>query len=151
VSSLIRVERIVPHRADDLFDLVGNVRRYPDFIPWIKAMRVTDLKLTGGVESFLAEAVVGFKMVRERFATRVSRNARAKTIDVEFHSGPFRRLENHWAFVERPGGALVTFDLDFEFKGPMLQLLVNANRERAAAAIMEAFLKEADRRYQRIV
>ena len=79
--SLLEVERRVSHRAEDLFDLVGDVKRYPDFIPWIKAMRVTEAREQGPLKiRFLAEALVGFKMIRERFATWVAR-------DFRFHTG----------------------------------------------------------------
>jgi coenzyme Q-binding protein COQ10 len=145
--SLLEVERRVSHRAEDLFDLVGDVRRYPEFIPWIKSMRLTDVREDGAKTSFLAEALVGFKMVRERFVTRVARNSDALSIDVDLHSGPFRRLQNRWRFVPEDKSTLVKFAIDFEFSSALLQAILVTNKERAARIIMDAFLREADRRY----
>lgn len=146
--SLLEVERRVPHRAEDLFDLVGDVKRYPHFIPWIKAMRVSEMREQGpSKERFLAEALVGFKMIRERFSTWVSRDAHALAIDVDLHSGPFRMLKNQWRFVQERDACLVRFAIDFEFSSPLLQALLQMNKERAAKAVMDAFLDEADRRY----
>ncbi len=148
--SLLEVERHVTHRAEDLFDLVGDVKRYPQFIPWIKAMRVSEMREQGPSKvRFLAEALVGFKMIRERFATWVSRDVHALAIDVDLHSGPFRMLKNRWRFVPERDGCLVKFAIDFEFSSPLLQGILNLNKERAAKAVMDAFLNEADKRYSR--
>lgn len=148
--SLLEVERRVAHRPEDLFDLVGDVKRYPHFIPWIKAMRVTEMREQGPYKiRFLAEALVGFKMIRERFATWVARDARTLSIDVDLHSGPFRMLQNRWRFIPDGDGCVVKFAIDFEFSSPLLQGILTMNKERAAKAVMDAFLDEADRRYSR--
>ncbi len=148
--SLLEVERRVAHRPEDLFDLVGDVKRYPHFIPWIKAMRVTEMREQGPSKvRFLAEALVGFKMIRERFATWVSRDGNALAIDVDLHSGPFRMLQNRWRFIPDKNGCVVKFAIDFEFSSPLLQGILQMNKERAAKAVMDAFLNEADKRYPR--
>ncbi|MET0545476.1 MAG: type II toxin-antitoxin system RatA family toxin [Caulobacterales bacterium] len=145
--SLLEVERRVAHQPTDLFNLVGDVRRYPEFIPWIKAMRVSQIKEEGPKTRFLAEALVGFKMIRERFSTWVARDAEALSIAVDLHSGPFKVLQNRWKFLPDGRGTLVKFAIDFEFSSSLLQMVLSANKDIAAQMIMDAFIREADRRY----
>ncbi len=83
--------RVLPYTPDELFELVGDVRRYPDFVPWISAMRVWNERADGeGVTLLDAEAAVGFSFLRERFATRVRRDRMNRRIEVQLLSGPFR-------------------------------------------------------------
>lgn len=137
------------HQPDDLFALVSDVRRYPDFIPQITAMRVSNARVDGAVTDLTAEARVRYKFVTERFTSQVRADRTARTIDVGFVAGPFRVLENRWRF--RPlsdGSSLVDFYINAAFRNPILQMLLDSNRDRAAQVLVNRFSAEAERRFQ---
>ena len=144
------VERMrLRYRPDDLFELVSGVRRYPDFIKPITAMRVTRDNVKNGVGELDAEARVRFKFVREGFTTRVKLDRAARTIDVTYLSGPFHELANHWRFHElEDGSTLVDFWIRYGFKNPVLQMLLDGNRTRAIRYLISAFEEEAANRYE---
>jgi coenzyme Q-binding protein COQ10 len=103
-------------------------------------MQVSNQRSEGEAVSALdAEAGVGFSFLRERFSTRVRRNAAAKTIDVGLISGPFRRLENHWSFKPDPAGTRIDFSIDFEFRVRLLDMLLRANFDRAVGKLIACF------------
>ena len=134
------VTRILPYTPDQLFTLVGDVAAYPQFVPWITYMNAGLARDEApGVSVLDAEAGVGFAFLKERFATRVRRDAGARLIAVSLLSGPFRRLENRWAFRPHPRGCEVTFDIDFQFKARMLDLLLKANFGYAVDKLIGCF------------
>ncbi|MDX2232938.1 MAG: type II toxin-antitoxin system RatA family toxin [Hyphomonadaceae bacterium] len=144
----IEAERRLPYAPDALCEMVGDVRAYPSFIPWVLDMKVSGEREQDGVREAIAHVLVGWKSLRERFSTRVRSATAAGEVDVTLVSGPFRRLENHWRFLpDGQGGAIVRFWIAYEFKNPLLNTLVRVNRDRAAARIMAAFEKEAARRF----
>ena len=108
--------RFLPHTADQLYDLVSDVEDYPDFLPWCVGLRVT-----GRDENVIrADMIVGFKMLREKFTSRVTLTPKER-IDVEYLDGPFRYLENRWLFIEKEGGCEIDFFIDFEFRSRLLR------------------------------
>jgi coenzyme Q-binding protein COQ10 len=132
--------RSLPYEPRQLFDLVGDVERYPEFVPWVLRLRTWNPRMEGeGVSLVDAEAEVGFSFIHERFATRVRRDAPALAIDVDLISGPFRRLQNRWRFEPDPGGALLRFAIDFEFKTRLLDALLAANFLRAVNRLVACF------------
>ena len=135
------VSKMLPFTPDQLFQLVGDVAAYPDFVPWITAMRTWNgRRLSEGVESVDAEAGVGFKFLKERFSTRVRRDALNRQIDVTLLSGPFKKLENRWRFLDAGHGCTrVEFDIDFEFKSRLLSALLTANFAHAVDRLMDCF------------
>jgi coenzyme Q-binding protein COQ10 len=138
------VSRILPYSPDQLFDLVGEVARYPEFVPWITTMRVDQAHDLGeGRSSLFAEAGVGFSFLKERFGTNVLRDSAARKITVTLVSGPFKRLENVWAFRPHPSGCEVVFDIDFEFKSKVLDLLLKANFGLAVDRLIACFESRA--------
>ncbi len=142
------VVKHLPYAPDQLFELVGDVRRYPEFVPWISGLRTWNERNLGqGIDTLDAEASVGFAGLRERFSTRVRRDAPARRIDVSLISGPFRALANRWAFFEQPGGARVEFDIDFEFKSRLLSGLLQANFHRAVDRLIGCFEDRAAQLY----
>jgi len=135
-----QVTRVLPHAPALLFSLVGDVERYPEFVPWCQSMRVWNRRpAVDGVDQLDAEAGVAFSFLREKFATRVRRDANRQTVEVALLYGPFRRLQNRWAFTPVPEGCEVTFDIDFEFKAPMLDRILAANFETAVTRLMACF------------
>ena len=90
---------------------------------------------------------VGFSFLKERFATRVHRDAGARQIDVNLLSGPFRKLTNRWRFLDDPGGARIEFDIDFQFKSRLLEGLLKANFHHAVERLMGCFEARAKALY----
>ena len=134
------VERRLPYTPDQLFELVGDVERYPDFIPWITSMRAEPPRPAGeGVDERAAEARVGFSFLTERFTTSVRRDRPARRIEVGLVRGPFRRLANSWAFEPEGDGTRVVFDIDFAFKSRLLDMLLVANFDRAVNTLIGCF------------
>lgn len=132
--------RLLPYAPDDLFRLVGDVDRYPEFVPWLTSLRTWNQRaVSDGVDQLDAEAAVGFAMVRERFTTRVRRDAGARQIDVALLSGPFRTLRNRWRFTPDGQGTRVDFEIDFEFKSKTLSALLEANADHAVERILGCF------------
>jgi coenzyme Q-binding protein COQ10 len=132
--------RVLPYTPDELFEMVGDVRRYPDFVPWINAMRVSNERADGeGVTLLDAEAAVGFSFLRERFATRVRRDRTARRIDVQLLSGPFRKLRGVWNFRPHPTGTELEFDIEFEFKSRLLDRMLAVNLDPAVAQLISCF------------
>ncbi len=143
-----RLTRILPYQPDDLFKMVGDVERYPDFVPWIRSLRTWNrTSPEPGVTTLDAEAKVGFAIVRETFATRVRRNANDRTIEVGLLYGPFKQLRNHWTFLASPEGTRVDFEIDFEFKSRLLDAMLAANLRHAAERVMNCFDARAEALY----
>jgi coenzyme Q-binding protein COQ10 len=136
-------KRHLPYTPEQLFDLVAGVDRYPEFLPWCKAARIT--KREG--DTFYADLVVAFKVWRERFASRV--RVEPKTaIHVEYINGPFRYLNNHWRFEPAPdGGCIVNFYVDFEFRSRILQNLIGLLFNEAVHRMVGAFEARARQLY----
>jgi coenzyme Q-binding protein COQ10 len=140
----------LPYRPDDLFELVSNVRRYPEFVKWMRALRIVSEQQTGERWLGRAESAVGFASFSESFTTDVDANRADLSINVALVSGPFRKLRNTWRFAETATGARIDFSIDFEFRNFVLQALADANRDYAIKRIIDAFTAEAARRYQKI-
>ncbi len=136
-------KRVLPFSAEQLFDLVADVERYPEFLPWCQATRIT--RREGNV--FYSDMVIGFKMVRERVTTRVTLD-RPRRIDVDYLRGPMRHLNNHWVFVPQPNGhCLIDFFVDFELRSPLLDRLIGALFNEAVRRMVSAFETRAQRLY----
>ena len=133
------VTRVLPYAPGQLFTLVGDVEAYPQFVPWITAMRTWNGRVDGQVSTVDAEAQVGFSFLREKFATRVRRDADALSVDVGLLYGPFKRLSNQWRFSPHEAGTSVEFVIDFAFKSKMLDAMLAANIDRAAGKLIGCF------------
>ena len=144
----IEAEKRLPFPAEAITALIGDVRSYPRFLPWLKSIRV--LQETSSSEegwSGLAEAVVGWRAIEERFATKVRCAPTLGEGDVSLVRGPLKTLENGGRVTRDGNGALVRFWIAYEFKNPVLQTLVSVNRDLIAGRIMAAFEAEAKRRF----
>ena len=136
--------RILPYTPGQLFDLVGEVERYPEFVRWVTALSTRNRREGApGVVVLDADAEVRFSLIHERFSTRVTLDAPALAIDVDLISGPFRRLVNRWRFADHASGATLTFEIDFEFRSRLLGGLLAANLDRATRRLVGCFEQRA--------
>ena len=143
-------KRVLPYTADEMYALIADVARYPEFLPWCAAARLRSRKPLpdGSGEVMEADLVISFKVYREKFGSRVSLHPEGRTIDVEYLDGPFRYLQNHWAFV--PLGdrrCEIDFFVDFEFRSALLQRLIGLVFHEAMLRIVRAFEKRAAQLY----
>jgi coenzyme Q-binding protein COQ10 len=143
------VSTLLPYTPDQLFRLVGDVDRYPDFVPWITSMRTWNARHLGqGTEAVDAEAGVGFKFLKEKFSTRVRRDAQNRQIDVSLLSGPFKKLDNRWQFLDAGHGCTrVDFHIEFQFKSRLLEALLTSNFSHAVDKLMACFEARAEALY----
>ena len=131
---------ILPYSPEQMFDLVGDVESYPQFVPWITALRTWNAHTApDGSWVVDAEAQVGFKFLKEKFATRVRKDPATRTVSVALLYGPFRRLNNSWKFSPHPTGTQVDFIIDFEFKSRLLDGLLAVNMHRAVDKLVDCF------------
>lgn len=128
----------VPYRPEQLFDLVADVDKYPEFLPWCAGARVTSRQ----ENELVADLVIRFGPFRESFTSRVTLE-RPGRIRARYENGPFRFLNNQWVFTATPGGAQVDFWVDFEFRNRVLQAAIGAVFSEAVKRMVSAFLKRA--------
>ena len=139
----IRESRTVPYSAEQLFDLVADVARYKEFLPWVIATRVRSNSET----EMVADMVVGFKSLRESFTSKVSKR-RPEMIDVIYVDGPLRDLDNEWHFTDLPeGGCRVDFSVEFAFKNRVFEALAGQYFDRAFRKMVAAFEARAEALY----
>ena len=139
----------VPYRPADCFALVADIARYPDFIKWITAMRVSGQRELGpGLHECQGEAVVGFKGFVERFTTDVVADEAAARVTASLVRGPFRKLFAEWRITESVQSTSdISLSLDYEFRNPVIGFLAAANHDLAVDRILNSFLLEAQKRY----
>lgn len=128
---------------------MSDIAKYPDFIRWITAMRVSGQReLQPGVTECQGEAVVGFKGFVERFTTQVVADEPAARVTASLVRGPFRKLFAEWRIFESVAGASdISLEIDYEFRNPVIGFLAAANHDLAVDRILNAFLLEAKRRF----
>lgn len=135
--------RLLPYTAEQLFDLVADVERYPEFLPWCIGARIREKQ----GNTITADLLIGFKMVRERFTSRVVLD-HPRVIDVSYTDGPFRYLNNHWAFIpQSPNGCIIDFYVDFEFRSRLLQKIIEVLFNEAVKRMVGAFETRARQLY----
>jgi coenzyme Q-binding protein COQ10 len=133
----------LPYTREQLFDLVADIERYPEFLPWCVGARVRE---RNGNE-ILGDLLIGYKMVRERFTSRVVLH-RPNRIDVSYSEGPFKYLTNHWLFIpQEDGGCVIDFYVDFEFRSKMLQKIIGMFFNEAVRRMVSAFEARAHQLY----
>jgi coenzyme Q-binding protein COQ10 len=144
-------KRVVRHAAANMFDLVADVERYPEFVPLCRGLKVRERRPgADGVETIVADMTVSFKLVRETFRSRVTLDRANLQILVEYLQGPFSHMQNRWTF--HPTGATtceIEFFIDYEFKSRTLGLLMGAMFDAAFRRFAAAFEARADEVYGR--
>ena len=143
--------RAVRHAADDMFALVADVERYPEFVPLCRALKVRKrIPESDGIEILIADMTIAYKLIHESFASRVTLDRPHQKILVEYLEGPFRRLENRWSFHPTGEHACnVEFFISYEFKSRTLGLLMGTMFDLAFRRFAAAFERRADEVYGR--
>jgi coenzyme Q-binding protein COQ10 len=144
-------KRHVHHSAPQMFDLVADVERYPEFVPLCQSLKIRQrTPQADGTEIVIADMTVSFKLVRESFTSRVTLDRANLKILVEYLRGPFSNLENRWTFEPKSDTDCdVGFFLSYEFKSRMLALLMGTMFDAAFQRFAAAFEKRADVVYGR--
>lgn len=135
-------QRVMPYSATQMYALVADVARYPEFLPWNSAARVRSRRPgpEPGSEVLEADLVISFKVFRERFGSRATLFPARHRVEVEYLDGPFRYLRSWWQFADRPeGGCEVEFFVDFEFRNAILQGVIGMVFDQAMRMIVKAF------------
>lgn len=141
-------KRVVAHTPEQMFALVADVERYPEFLPMCEALSVRSRRERDGVTLLVADMTVGYKAIRETFTSQVVLKPAENRIDVKYIDGPFKYLNNRWLFEEAAeGGTEIGFFIDYEFKSRVLGALMGAMFDRAFRMFAEAFEKRADEIY----
>ena len=136
-------QRLIRHTPEQLFELVADVRRYPEFLPWCLASRIrkqTDIAL-------VADLIIGFQVFKEQFTSYIKMDRDALIIKVEYAEGPFKYLINRWKFNKHPEGCMIDFYVDFEFKSRLLQTVIENLFTEAVKRMVSAFETRADQLY----
>ena len=140
---LIREQRRLPYSAEQIFDLVADVGSYADFLPWVVATRIRSDNET----EMVADMVVGFKSLREKFTSRVEKG-RPRMIKVHYIDGPMRNLDNVWHITPVSDAECdVDFCVDFTFRNKMFEALAGQYVDRAFRKLMGAFEDRAAKLY----
>ena len=144
-----RTTRQVRHSPLQMFDLVADVEKYPEFVPLCEELRIRRRVQSGdGIETLVAEMRVGYKAIHETFTTRVTLDEPRLRILVEYVEGPFSFLENSWTFKPDPRSCAVEFYITYGFKSFALGLLMSSMFDRAFRKFAEAFEARADQVYR---
>ena len=126
-----------------MYELVADVSRYGEFLPWVSGVRVKSNSET----EMVADLLVGFKAIKEKFTSRVKKD-RPRTIRVDYLDGPMKYLHNEWEFRDRPdGGCDVAFMVDFQFKSRLFEALAGQVFDRALTKMTDSFESRADALY----
>lgn len=134
--------RALPYSAAQMYDLVVDVRRYGEFLPWVAAVRIR----SETEDAILADLVVGFKNLRETFSSRVLKTPGSK-VEVDYLDGPMRHLHNQWLFEETEDGCIVDFTVDFSFHNRIFEALAGQFFDHALRKMTDAFIERANQLY----
>jgi coenzyme Q-binding protein COQ10 len=144
-------KRRVKHSAADMFDLVADVGKYPDFVPLCAAVKVRSRSdKDDGVTAIIAEMTVAYKMIRQTFTSRATLDRPNLKILVEYLDGPFARMQNRWTFAAAGEGTCeIEFFIDYEFKSRTFGMLMGTVFDTVFRRMAAAFEKRADEVYGR--
>lgn len=132
--------RVMPYSAQQMYALIADIEKYPEFLPWCAAVRKRSSKMDGEAEVMDADMIVSFKVFREKFGSRVVLKPEQNKIDVSYLDGPFKYLDNKWVFTPIDEHSCeVDFYVDFEFRSRTLQALIGVVFNQAMQQVVRAF------------
>ena len=135
--------RVINHTPNNLFKLVSDVSNYPEFLPWCLGARIKNQD----DNSFEADLIIGFKIYKEIYSSKIFLDNKNKKIDVKYKDGPFEHLENYWIFKKDKNGCKVEFMVDFKFKSIFLQTIMETLFSEAVRRMVKAFETRANELY----
>lgn len=139
---------VVPQTAEQIFTLVKDIEKYPEFLPWCVGLRIKRTEMRGDLECPVADLLVAFKGFRGKYTSRVVADPKIMRIDIEYVEGPFSRLDNVWIFHENPdGGCTIDFHIDFDFKSRVLRKMIGAVFGHAVRKMVGAFIQRGQEVY----
>ncbi len=140
-------QRHVRFSATQMFALVADVEKYPEFLPLCTGLVVLSRRQQGDGEELTARMSVGYKAIVESFTTRVVTAPSVRRIDVSYLDGPFKRLDNRWQFIDDPSGSIVDFYIDYEFRSKLLGAIMGGMFDQAFRRFTQAFEDRAAKIY----
>ena len=147
---LFQTTRRVPHPPAAMFDLVADVERYPEFVPFCEMLNVRGRRRDGETDVLVADMTVGYKLLRETFTSKVTLDRPNLSVRADYLDGPFRTMENSWEFTPAEhGGCDVSFCITYEFRSRALALLMGTMFDRVFRTFADAFERRADVIYGR--
>jgi len=136
-------KRILNHTPRNLFNLVSDVNKYPEFLPWCLGARVKNFL----INKFDADLIIGFKIYKEVYSSQILLDPNNYKITVNYKDGPFEYLYNYWIFKENSDGCEVEFMVEFKFKSIFLQTVMESLFSEAVKRMVRAFEKRANNLY----
>jgi len=126
-----------------MYAIVADVAAYPKFLPWVTDLAILSRESVKGREVLNARMSVGFSRFKESYVSRVVLDPQNRTVDVVQMEGPFRKLENHWRFVPDGEGCRIAFEIDFEFRNPLLNAVAGQAFGLVLLRMQDSFLERA--------
>lgn len=138
----------VSHSAENMFALVADIEKYPQFLPMCERLTIRDTRQRDGKTLLIADMAVGYKAIKETFTSQVLLKPDEMIIEATYIDGPFKHLDNRWTFIETEDhSSIIDFYIDYSFKNPALGLLMGSMFERAFAKFTQSFEQRADEIY----
>lgn len=144
---LHRETRILPYRAEQMYAIVADVERYPDFLPWCERLEILDRDGGSKLEYITAEMTIGYAGMHESYVSRVELDPHGLMIEAKHVKGPFKRLDTRWRFVPLDNGSEIHFLIDFAFKSALLSRVANVAFGYVASRMAESFIARAKEQY----
>lgn len=142
-------KRVVPYSAEQMYALISDISKYPEFLPWCAATRIRSRRPEGTGEIIDADMVISFKVFRETFGSKVRLQPDTHRIDVSYLDGPFRHMNNRWTFRALDENSCeIDFFVDFEFRSRTMQALIGVVFNQAMQQVVRAFEKRAEALYR---
>lgn len=135
--------KLVPYTAEQMFAVVADIERYPEFLPWCSGLTIKSIAQEGDTQIAVAEMRVAYHGLSERYTSRVVTDAQKRTIDATHVEGPFKRLNTRWRFVPRGEGCEIHFFIDFAFKSALLSAVAGLAFGLVVSRMTEAFIMRA--------
>ena len=142
------VKRLIECRKDQLIDLVLDIERYPEFVPFCLESHIFEKKKEGNLTLIIADLTIGKGLFKETYKSDVKYNMEDNSIKVINIGGPLKHLENNWKFIDQDGGTEIFFDIDFEIENKFLNILMTKSFQFGLDKIADAFQKRAESLYK---
>ena len=139
--------RILPYSPEQMFAVVADVERYPEFVPGCAGLRVRAREGDGRVQHLLADMIVAYGGLRERYTSRVCLDLRSAAVTACQVEGPFKTLDTKWHFTQRPEGCEVLFEIEFAFKSRLLSAVANVAFDMMSRKMIDAFIQRVETLY----